>query len=183
MPVEQVSWNDCQAFVERLNARIPGGGFRLPTEAEWEYACRAGTDSTLARPQELEKVAWYQDTSRLDQNLTEPSFSADDFAPRPVGTKQPNRLGIHDMLGNVWEWCADLYRPYLGEVRSSVADAGVETGTSQTQRLPAGLRILRGGAYADPPSLISPAFRYADRPTHAFRWVGLRLARSVPASE
>src|SRR5206468_1697095 len=136
MPVEQVSWNDCQAFLERLNASIPGGGFRLPTEAEWEYACRTGANSTSAIPQELDGVAWYQDNSRLDQKLVEPSFSADDYAPHPVGNKRPNRLGFHDMLGNVWEWCADLYHPYLSEARPRFADPRVEAGTSETRRLP-----------------------------------------------
>lgn len=183
MPIEQVSWNDCQVFVERLNARIPGGGFRLPTEAEWEYAGRAGAGSTSAQPQELDKVAWYQDNSRLDPRLSEPSFSADDYAPRPVGKKKPNPWGFYDMLGNVWEWCADLYRPYLSEAPPGLAHGHVEARTAETRRRPAGLRILRGGAYADPLSLINPAFRYADRPTHAFRWVGVRLARSVPVPE
>ncbi|MBX2803130.1 MAG: formylglycine-generating enzyme family protein [Myxococcales bacterium] len=86
-PVEQVSWNDCQAFLERL----PDGlTWRLPTEAEWEYACRAGT--TEARYGQLEDVAWYGVDST-----------------KPVGTKVPNAWGLYDMLGNVWEWCADYY--------------------------------------------------------------------------
>jgi len=143
-----------------------------------EYAGRAGgAGSTSAKPQDLDKVAWYQDNSRLDQKLSEQSFSADDYAPRPVGSKKPNRWGFYDMLGNVGEGCADLYQTYISEFPH------VEVGTSETRRPPIGLRILRGGAYADPLSLISPTFRYADRPTHAFRWVGVRLARSVPASE
>src|ERR1039458_3679189 len=92
VPVEQVSWNDCQEFITKLNTLVPGGGFRLPTEAEWEYACRAGTEG--ARYGDLGEIAWYQNNSG--------------GSPHPVGQKKPNDWGLYDMLGNVLEWCADL---------------------------------------------------------------------------
>ena len=85
MPVEQVSWEDCQSLLRKLNEGVPGGGFRLPTEAEWEYAARAGGGTE-------EGAQWSE--------------------PRPVGKGQPNTLGLFDMRGNVWEWSSSLYRPY-----------------------------------------------------------------------
>jgi formylglycine-generating enzyme required for sulfatase activity len=111
-------------------------------------------------------------------------MNLDDWAPRPVGRKQPNRLGFHDMQGNVWEWCSSRYQPYPYDPR-----AGQEPLSSATERASAtdatrddggSLRVLRGGGFADSAALQHPAFRYAYRPHHAFRWVGFRLARSIP---
>lgn len=167
LPVERVSWHRAQAFVERLNQRVAGGGFRLPTEAEWEYACRAGAptstiDVTLGT---LEEVAWFNNNSLLPPEKRDAEQEVDNRSPRPVGTRQANTWGLHDMLGNVWEWCSSPYRPYL------------EVATTPE---PNSLRVLRGGGYVDVTSLLRPTLRYAGRPSHAFRWVGLRVARSVP---
>jgi formylglycine-generating enzyme required for sulfatase activity len=94
-PVEQVSWNDAQEFIKRLNAK-GNGTFRLPTEAEWEYAARSGgKDEKYAGGNDVDRVAWYNGNSG---NKT-----------HPVGTKAPNGLGLYDMSGNVWEWCQDVY--------------------------------------------------------------------------
>ena len=91
-PVEQVSWNDTQEFIGRLNGRAGGNRYRLPTEAEWEYAARAGT--TGDRYGNLDAIAWYGGNNS-------------EFGTNPVGQKAPNAWGLHDMIGNVWEWVED----------------------------------------------------------------------------
>jgi formylglycine-generating enzyme required for sulfatase activity len=92
-PVESVSWNSCDTFASRLNAKQTEWTFRLPAEAEWEYACRAGSASTRGT-ESLMTIAWYQDNSG--------------GTTHPVGQKLPNAWGLYDMLGNVAQWCADL---------------------------------------------------------------------------
>ena len=144
MPVEQVSWEDAQAFLKRLNEKVPGGGFRLPTEAEWEFAARTGG----AEP--------------------EPAAPGQ-TSPRPAGKGRQNTLGLHDMLGNVWEWCSSLDRPYPFD-----AADGRESATAP------GPRILRGGGFADPQDILDPAFRHTERPDRRLQYNGLRLARDVP---
>jgi formylglycine-generating enzyme required for sulfatase activity len=124
-PVVQVSWNDSAAFCEWLS-RTEGRTFRLPTEAEWEYACRAGSQTRWSfgdSPEELENYAW---TLRNAQD----SF-------HPVGTRKPNAFGLHDMHGSVWEWCQDWISPYP-EVDSSIDPKGPPDGLD---------RILRGGSF------------------------------------
>jgi hypothetical protein len=96
LPVESVSWEDVQEFLRRLNQQIGREIFRLPTEAEWEYACRAGTSGDYAG--NLDDMAWYSSNSNAQTH--------------PVGTKQPNDWGLYDMHGNVWEWCQDWYGYY-----------------------------------------------------------------------
>jgi formylglycine-generating enzyme required for sulfatase activity len=100
LPVENVSWNDVQEFIRKLNQQT-GKRYRLPTEAEWEYAARGGSQGSstkYAGSNSIGDVAWYDGNSG---NKTQ-----------PVGQKRPNELGLYDMSGNVWEWCADWYGPY-----------------------------------------------------------------------
>ena len=168
MPVEQVSWNDAQALVKKLNELVPGGGFRLPTEAEWEYAARAGSSGAF-QAKELDRSAWYRDNSARGPATGDAFRTVDAYAPRPVGSKEPNKWGFYDMQGNVWEWCSSLLRPYVFD-----AGDGRESPTA------AGLRVLRGGSYADSAESLDPALRHGERPDHRFLWNGLRLARSIP---
>jgi formylglycine-generating enzyme required for sulfatase activity len=137
--------------VRKLNEVVPAGGFRLPTEAEWEFAAKAGGAPLDGN---LPAVAWFDAPEQS-------------FAPRPVGSKAPGKFGLHDMLGNVWEWCTDQYSPYPG------ADGGEVAADSN-------LRVLRGGGFADSADLLNPAMRHGSLRDRRLRWNGLRIARSVP---
>ena len=107
-PVEQVSWDDAQQFLNKMNARIPGLGLGLPTEAQWEYACRAGSEGPnyAGDVRKLADIAWFYDNSGS-------WFS--DCKTQPVATRRCNDWGLYDMLGNVWEWCADGKRSYTAK--------------------------------------------------------------------
>ncbi|MCX6633601.1 MAG: SUMF1/EgtB/PvdO family nonheme iron enzyme, partial [Acidobacteria bacterium] len=122
LPVEQVSWDDVQGFLQWLNARNDGYRYRLPTEAEWEYAARAGTTDKYAGASALGDAAWYDSNSG--------------GTTHPVGQKRPNAWGLYDMLGNVWEWCQDWY----GDYSSGAVDN--PTGPSSGSQ-----RIVRGGSW------------------------------------
>ncbi len=124
-PVEQVSWNDCQEFIRKLNA-ITGKRFRLPTEAEWEFAARGGKLSRVykyAGSNTIDNVAWCYGNSG---------------STHPVGTKSPNELGLYDMSGNVWEWCQDWYNSYYYKFSSQINPTGPSSGSS---------RVARGGSW------------------------------------
>jgi formylglycine-generating enzyme required for sulfatase activity len=163
LPVECVSWWDAVQFCNALSRSegltaayhldadaetaewdTSAYGYRLPTEAEWEHACRAGTTGPRYGP--LEEVAWYQGNS--------------DGRIHPVGGKQPNAWGLYDMLGNVWNWCWDVY------------DAEVY-GT---------YRVLRGGGWADEHWSCRASVRRRSHPTFRIDDVGFRIARSAPLS-
>jgi len=153
-PVEQVSWEDCQKFVNRL-----GSGFRLPTEAEWEYACRAG--STMAYcfgpgSSDVSEYAWYGHNSG--------------GKTRPVGQKKPNAWGLYDLHGNVWEWCQDWYGEYS---TGSVTDPTGPTGGSS--------RVFRGGGWGITAGRCRSAFRSYYSPDSRYDDLGCRLVlRSSP---
>ena len=107
LPVENVSWYDCQEFIRKLNS-LTGQNFRLPTEAEWEFACRGGNNSRgykYSGSNYIDNVAWYTDNSGDKTH--------------PVATKLPNELGIYDMSGNVWEWCSDCYGGYTSGAQTN----------------------------------------------------------------
>lgn len=126
LPVESVSWNDARAFCQKLSS-MTGKAYRLPSEAEWEYACRAG--STEAYAGELDAMAWYAENSEGQTH--------------PVGRKQPNAFKLHDLHGNVWEWCEDAYHDSYGGRNGNPPDDGSAWVKAKDQRL----RILRGGAW------------------------------------
>ena len=125
-PVESVSWNDCQNFIKKLNS-LTGRTFRLPTEAEWEYAARGGNQSShykYSGSGNIGYVAWYYKNSGSTTHA--------------VGTKSPNELGIYDMSGNVWEWCSDWYGGYSEGAQTN--PQGPSSGSG---------RVLRGGSWGD----------------------------------
>lgn len=150
-PIEGVSWNDCQRFIKRLN-QLTGEDFRLPTEAEWEYAARGGMVSQgykYSGGDVLNDVAWRE---------TEEA--------QPVKTKMPNELGIYDMSGNVWEWCADALNAYSSSPQ--VNPKGPLSGPSY---------VLRGGAYCFRPTTCRVSFRLFYYPDGSSEGMGFRLAR------
>jgi formylglycine-generating enzyme required for sulfatase activity len=158
-PVEQVSWNDVQEFISRLNQRS-GKRFRLPTEAEWEYAVRSGGEwmkwSGTSSEGELGQYAWYSWNSG--------------GRTYPVGEKRPNGLGLYDMAGNVWEWCSDWYGEnyYQGSPRNNPEGPG--NGSS---------RVLRGGSWASDPWHMRTGNRDADDPLFRDYYYGIRLGLSA----
>ena len=155
LPVENVSWNDCQEFISKLN-RITGKTFRLPTEAEWEYAAHGGKKSRgyqYSGSNNLSDVAWCTDNSG---NKT-----------HTVGTKQPNELGIYDMSGNVWEWCQDRYGKYSSS--SQVNPTGANSGFC---------RVYRGGSWRGAVRYCRSSYRGGNTPGSRDNFRGVRLVLS-----
>ena len=155
LPVEQVSWNDCQKFITKLN-KLTGKNFRLPTEAEWEYAARGGKKSRgyqYSGSNTLGDVAWYYDNSG---NKT-----------HAVGTKQPNELGIYDMTGNVFEWCQDWRDSYSSS--PLVNPMGAASGSN---------RVRRGGSWGSSARGCHTSFRNGNAPDDRYGSLGLRLVLS-----
>ena len=155
LPVENVSWDDCQEFIGKLNAQT-GKTFRLPTEAEWEYAARGGKKSkgyTYSGSNTIGDVAWY------DDNSGGPTHE--------VGTKQANELGIYDMSGNVWEWCQDWYGETYYENSPSTNPLGPDLGMS---------RVHRGGSGWFDAWFCRVAIRDWRSPGHRSGSLGFRLA-------
>lgn len=152
-PVERVSWNDCQEFIRKLNT-MTGKRFRLPTEAEWEYAARGGNKSIgykYAGSDNLDRVAWYDSNSGN--------------ATHDIGQKSPNELGLYDMSGNVWEWCQDWYGGYYSF--SQTNPSGPSSGS---------IRVDRGGSWYDNARCCRVSDRDNYSPGAAGLNLGLRLA-------
>jgi formylglycine-generating enzyme required for sulfatase activity len=153
LPVNNLQWDNCQAYIEKLNAAT-GKRYRLLTEAEWEYAARAGT--TGDRYGDLELVAWYSDNSGA--------------TPHEVGGKSPNAFGLYDMLGNIHEWCWDWYGDYTAD--SQVNPKGPDTPTPGTMH-----HILRGGSWFLEKIAARAPFRSLHVPEHKHDVLGFRVAR------
>ena len=155
LPVENVSWNKVQEFIKKLNAAT-GRNYRLPTEAEWEYAARGGSRSRgykYSGSGNIGDVAWYGGNSGSKTH--------------PVGTKQANELGIHDMSGNVYEWVSDWYGGYSGNTQTN--PGGASSGS---------YRVDRGGGWLDGAQSARVSARYYDVPGPRSGYLGFRLARS-----
>ena len=153
-PVTDVSWKECKEFIKKLNEKT-SGGFRLPTEAEWEYACRAGTTTAFSFGSSINKTLSNCDTT----------------GDKPVGSYNPNAFGLYDMHGNVWEWCNDVYGPYsIGAVENPV---GALNGTN---------RVLRGSSCMSVNQFLRSAARVAHpetAPPAVLFYKGFRLARTI----
>jgi formylglycine-generating enzyme required for sulfatase activity len=160
LPVEQVSWNDTQDFIERLNRQEGTDKYRLPTEAEWEYSCRAGSRTAFcfgSSEDDLREYAWYQDNSGVKTHS--------------VGKKQPNSWGLYDMHGNVFEWVQDWYGEKFYAESAKDNPGGPASGQS---------RVTRGGCWFLSPVVVRAAYRLGARPAQLSYVIGFRLSFSAP---
>lgn len=154
-PVDQVSWNDAQAFIQKLSVKT-GKQYRLPSESEWEYACRAGGRQEYCGSDDVNSVAWYG------------IFSLG--KPHPVGGKNANVFGLYDMSGNVWEWVGDSYH---ANFNGAPSDGSVWQGDSAE-------RVLRGSSWDEDPLGAGVALRNWRRPEARYKNIGFRVARTFP---
>jgi formylglycine-generating enzyme required for sulfatase activity len=153
-PVENVSWNDCQSFVDKINEKLrpeeAGLSLSLPSEAQWEYACRASTQ-TPRYSENLDAIAWFSENS---ENQT-----------HPVASKEANSWGLYDMLGNVFEWCADVWvDDYTDKARTAAAESV------------SALRVFRGGSWYDDARYMRAAYRYLNETSYRSHYLGFRCA-------
>ncbi len=162
-PVEQVSWDDVHQFLDTLNSQTESAPFRLPSEAEWEYACRSGEDNTRfhwgydTTYQALYRYAWFDNVS--------------DGQSHEIGLKRPNNWGLYDMHGNVWEWCEDWYH--------STYDGAPIDGSAWTTIGNRNTRVRRGGGWNYGRSECRSAYRFRTSPSSRFSSQGLRLVKDA----
>lgn len=157
LPVVSVTWHDAQKFIKQLNARDPQADYRLPTEAEWEYAARAGSRGMRPMPaDQLGEQAWYIENSG--------------DAVQVVASRAANLWGIHDLFGNVWEWTADWYAADQYAVAETINPQGPANG---------GKKVRRGGSYHCQVHLVRPGYRSADDPDQSYSVVGFRLVAEL----
>jgi formylglycine-generating enzyme required for sulfatase activity len=155
-PVETISWNDIQGFIQKLNQKT-GQQYRLPTEAEWEYACRGGRQQKYCGSDDVNAVAWSTENSA--------------GKTQTVGQKAANGFGLHDMSGNVWEWVQDGSH---GNYQGAPSDGGEWTAGADTR-----FRVLRGGSWDDNPANLRSAIRGRSTPDFRLKYSGFRLARTL----
>lgn len=155
-PVERISWNDAVAFCTRLS-EMTGESYRLPTEAEWEYACRAGTETRYYWGDAMDgDYAWHDENSGGETH--------------PAGQKNPNEWGLYDMSGNVWEWCGDWFAENYYFQSPPQDPSGPESGTS---------RVVRGGSWYNYPKNLRSSSRFGFRPDRGNYYIGFRVVREV----
>jgi formylglycine-generating enzyme required for sulfatase activity len=172
--VVKVSWYDCIEFVEKLN-RLGEGRYRLPTEAEWEYACRAGSQSPYTWGKTIDCTqAMFSNNSSDSRDCLDDARKRDfsEDSPAPVKSYPPNGWGIFDMHGNVWEWCQDWFGPYpTGKV---VDPKGPESGDK---------KVRRGGSWFKYGTFCRSANRNFAHPANRYGTAGFRLVRDVETSK
>ena len=184
LPVEQVSWHDAQAFCKKLQA-VTGKAHRLPSEAEWEYACRAGTTGDYAG--KLDEMGWYGNNSgtkvinaydiwfnetKKDKGKYDKRLIDNRCRTHQVGQKKPNALGLYDMHGNVWEWCDDVWHDNYGNNSPEDGSAWMDGGNSR-------FRVLRGGSWNLNDFNSRSALRYSGDPGDGFSDIGFRVVASA----
>jgi formylglycine-generating enzyme required for sulfatase activity len=155
-PVENISWYDAQRFIDKLN-KLNRGHYRLPTEAEYEYAARGGNKSrnlAYSGSNDIRDVAWYENNSGLKSH--------------PAGQKKPNELGLVDMSGNIWEWCSDWFEMYYYKVSPSDNPQGPAKGDT---------RVMRGGTWVSVDEGCMVTARAAMQPAYKDKFIGFRIVR------
>ncbi|MDM8515784.1 SUMF1/EgtB/PvdO family nonheme iron enzyme [Desulfobacterales bacterium HSG16] len=187
-PVEMVSWDDVQKFIKKLNRMDSGNKYRLPTEAEWEYACRAGTSTAVytgslkilgdRNAPALDEIAWYGGNSGVNykggydsSGWGEKQYSSEKSGIHPVGLKEPNAWGLYDMIGNVWEWCSDWYGDY--PISAVIDPQGLSEGQA---------RGVRGGGWRGTAAYCRSANRINYSPGGRSSNLGFRLVLSPQVS-
>ena len=162
-PMQQVSWEDAQRFIRKLNQKEGTDQYRLPTEAEWEYACRADSKTALPNGEMTARQC------ELDDNLDATAWYCGNSQDRlhPVAKKEPNSWGLYDMLGNVQEWCQDRFGAYPTD--EVVDPTGPPKGSH---------RVMRGGAWFSPARDVRCASRFGSPPPYRFQHIGVRLVKT-----
>ncbi len=167
-PMYHVTWNDCEDFIQRLNDIDHFHHYRLPSESEWEYACRAGTTTRFywgddVLYQEIDRYSWYDENSHF-------GYVTGQYGTRPVGTKEPNAWGLYDMSGNVWEWCQDYYHDSYNDA----PDDGSAWDYPVTS-----YPVQRGGCWYIQAEYSRSASRYYSNAASEWNTIGFRLVRSA----
>lgn len=160
-PVENVSWNDARAFIKKLNTKEKTDKYRLPTEAEWEYACRAGSNTDFANDKSIDEMGWYERNSKEKTHT--------------VAEKEANAWGLFDMHGNVWEWVKDCCKDRRSEIITDTYREGLTDPVSTKGRS----RICRGGSWYDYDTTCRSANRYSYPPASKDNRLGFRVAKNL----
>ena len=164
LPVENISWNEIQVFISRLNT-LTGKQYRLPTEAEWEFAARGGNNGNnykFSGSNTADEVAWYWNS------IPSQTMGNEGYGTQPAGLKAPNELGLYDMSGNVFEWCSDWYDLYDSSAQTD--PTGPSSGT---------YRVVRGGSWNSSERGVSVSYRGFIVPEQRYNYLGFRLVLST----